>query len=280
MGRSWATCPECHQADMTHATEAELEAEPLGAWRREWRGGGLAMRWFTHPCDDPQKPWKLFGPWGVDELAHVDMQESSHISTEEAFGEIARTAARADCSADNGGGVMADSHSLPDALIDDDAISPLAKLVYWFLCRRDGSTLVSAIAQALRMDGGNPWLVIDELSRAGWVSVRRQPSDLSTRFVVHREPIHGVSIFTPGQTASQPPELRLTEDPSVKLERELRTLLPVVLALAHREGRSRAATVEHLVRVAMTCARPLLEAEGSDQPKPPSEPTTGDHAVD
>lgn len=53
----------------------------------------------------------------------------------------------------------------------------------------------------------------------------------------------------------------MVEDPAAKLERELRALLPVALALAHRDGKDRTATAEHLVRVVMTCARPLMKAD-------------------
>ena len=91
-----------------------------------------------------------------------------------------------------------DLTTLPDALLDDATISPLAKLAYWYLKRNDGSVLVSDIAQALRMDRGNPWLLLFELQEAGWVSLgepaKRQSDGLTLdsrprRFVVHEVPV-------------------------------------------------------------------------------------------
>lgn len=59
---------------------------------------------------------------------------------------------------------------LPDALLDDDAISPMAKMAYWYLKRHGGDVLVSDIARALRMDRQNPWVLLIELSDAGWIT--------------------------------------------------------------------------------------------------------------
>lgn len=91
-GDKWETCNECRAIGRKHVTHAELEADPIGTWRREWRSGGLAIRWHDHPCDDPAKAWAHFGPWGVDELPHSHMQESDRIDPATAFAELTRLA--------------------------------------------------------------------------------------------------------------------------------------------------------------------------------------------
>lgn len=81
--------------------------------------------------------------------------------------------------------------TLPDALLDDDAISPMAKMAYWYLKRHGGDALVSDIARALRMDHQNPWVLLIELGDAGWINyptiarqVGEEPNE-GPRFTVH-----------------------------------------------------------------------------------------------
>jgi hypothetical protein len=65
-----------------------------------WRDDSVAIRWHDHPCDaqhDPgsagpgywPKAWAVFGPWGVDEVGHLHMQESERIAPEEAVHRLA-----------------------------------------------------------------------------------------------------------------------------------------------------------------------------------------------
>lgn len=53
-----------------------------------------------------------------------------------------------------------------------------------------------------------------------------------------------------------------------KLQRELRTLLPVLLAVAAREGTGTTPTAERAVQVAMRCAGPLLRDDPIDLARP------------
>lgn len=96
----WKTCPECHKIGLTHVSRAELEADPIGTWRELWRAGTVAVRWHDHPCDavhDPDSPderywpkaWAVFGEWGVEEVGHVDMQESHQITPTVAMNRLA-----------------------------------------------------------------------------------------------------------------------------------------------------------------------------------------------
>lgn len=93
--REWETCSDCREVGSIHVSRAELEADPIGTWRYLWRLDGVAVRWHDHPCDavhDPASPderywpraWAVFGEWGVEEVGHVDMQESHRITPEEA----------------------------------------------------------------------------------------------------------------------------------------------------------------------------------------------------
>lgn len=88
---------------MVHVSRAELEADPIGTWRQLWREDSIAVRWHDHPCDarhDPASPdqrywpkaWALFGPWGVEEVGHVDMQESTRIDPVTALTHLSRLA--------------------------------------------------------------------------------------------------------------------------------------------------------------------------------------------
>lgn len=96
----WETCDECRTAGMTHTTREELEADPVGTWRQHWRADSVAVRWYDHPCDaqpgaTPDQPewpkaWAMFGPWGVDEVPHFNMQESHRIDTATALEHLAR----------------------------------------------------------------------------------------------------------------------------------------------------------------------------------------------
>jgi hypothetical protein len=97
----WETCAECQAMGKVHVARAELEADPVGTWRQLWRDGSVAVRWFDHPCDaryDPRSPderdwpraWAVFGPWGVDEVGHIDMRESDRIDPGEALTILSR----------------------------------------------------------------------------------------------------------------------------------------------------------------------------------------------
>lgn len=100
----WETCSECLAMGRTHVTQTDLESDPIGTWRRHWRGDELAVRWFDHPCDDPPKAWAVFTAWGVDEVSHVYMQESTRITTDEAVAELTRIAGPCRSSVDRPGG--------------------------------------------------------------------------------------------------------------------------------------------------------------------------------
>lgn len=84
--REWLdSCDECSGMGRQHAVQREIESCEVGTWRREWRSGGIAVKWYGHPCDDPQRVWKIFTEWGVDEVPDAAMQESHVIPAEEAL---------------------------------------------------------------------------------------------------------------------------------------------------------------------------------------------------
>lgn len=87
---SWETCDDCHDLGRIHVSHAELLADPIGTWRQMWSSTAVAVRWFDHPCDGPNstRAWAVFGPWGVDEVAHSCLQESHRITPEEAVAAL------------------------------------------------------------------------------------------------------------------------------------------------------------------------------------------------
>ena len=101
---------------------------------------------------------------------------------------------------------------LPDAVMDDTKISPMAKVVYWYLLRiadygnHQARVSVGTIAQRVGLSASSKRTVrgwLSELTEAGWVEVVRRRSDdgkadLASDYVVHTAP--------PGREAVPPPD--------------------------------------------------------------------------
>lgn len=110
---------------------------------------------------------------------------------------------------------------LPDAVMDDDTISPEAKLTYWYLMRIAGYSTSQAkvslgrIAEKLgrkRTNRNSPRRWIGELAAAGWIDVheRRSPKTgarLASEYVVHEVPPEH-----PGSPQVPPP--RIADEPA------------------------------------------------------------------
>lgn len=70
--------------------------------------------------------------------------------------------------------------TLPDALLDDDTISPLTKVAYWYLKRHGGLAHV---------DDASAWAHLDDLAAAGWITVPDSVDDTKpVQFTVHEVP--------------------------------------------------------------------------------------------
>lgn len=86
-------------------------------------------------------------------------------------------------------GPLSDMRTLPDALLDDDTISPLAKMAYWYLKRHGGEVMLIAMSEALN---ARPCPLTAELEHAGWVFTPRMTSTTaSVQFTVHEVPAVG-----------------------------------------------------------------------------------------
>lgn len=76
--------------------------------------------------------------------------------------------------------------TLPDALIDDDTISPLAKMAYWYLKRHGGYYPVGQLAKTLTV--ANAWPLVSGLRKSGWISYPTQTMSQYPQFTVHEVP--------------------------------------------------------------------------------------------
>lgn len=74
---------------------------------------------------------------------------------------------------------------LPDALLDDDAISPMAKMAYWYLKRHGGLASVKGLADAMENCADVMWRCLSDLDRHGWIST----ADYAAYFVDDGTPI-------------------------------------------------------------------------------------------
>lgn len=82
--------------------------------------------------------------------------------------------------------------TLPDALLDDGTISPLAKMAYWYLKRHGGRASGKGLADAMENhpEIARKWLA--DLYRAGWVSTLAGETDGEVvRFTVHEVAVTG-----------------------------------------------------------------------------------------
>lgn len=79
---------------------------------------------------------------------------------------------------------------LPDALLDDGTISPLAKMAYWYLKRHGGRRRASEISTFLGLSirDQQVWNHLSELAAAGWIDVATYNDGTPVLFIVHEVP--------------------------------------------------------------------------------------------
>jgi hypothetical protein len=84
--------------------------------------------------------------------------------------------------------------TLPDALLDDNTISPLAKMAYWYLKRHGGRTSVKGLADAMEthLEIARKWLA--DLYRAGWLCTLDGGTD---DYAVIQFTVHEVAVTVP-----------------------------------------------------------------------------------
>jgi hypothetical protein len=76
--------------------------------------------------------------------------------------------------------------TLPDALLDDDTISPMAKLAYWYLRRHDGRVWVPELMNKLESGYDTTWSTLGDLQGSGWIQIPEAVADEDVvRFTVH-----------------------------------------------------------------------------------------------
>lgn len=81
--------------------------------------------------------------------------------------------------------------TLPDALLDDAAISPMAKMAYWYLKRHggmagNGDQICREMATELRSDYECMWRTLAELRDSGWMMIGKNGTEV--RLTVHEVP--------------------------------------------------------------------------------------------
>lgn len=110
---------------------------------------------------------------------------------------------------------------LPDAVMDDDTISPEAKLTYWYLMRIAGYSTSQAkvslgrIAEKLgrkRTNRNSPRKWVSELAAAGWIDVHDRHSAKTGARLASEYVIHEIPPENPGSSQVPPP--RITDEPA------------------------------------------------------------------